>query len=74
MPRWATRSLIDGVAAGQNLASRFKKKSQGTWELRLAKPLGELSKGKLTVSVKNRQENVSRIERSFSVARPMPEQ
>jgi len=59
---------LDGVAAGQNLASKFKAKTQGIWELTLAKPLTELPKGKLTVSVKDRQGNVTRIERSFAVA------
>jgi hypothetical protein len=58
---------LDGVAAGQNLASKFKAKSPGVWEWTLAKPLTDLSKGKLTVSVKDRQGNVTRIERTFSV-------
>ena len=30
---------VDGVAAGQNLASRFRPISQGVWELKLAAPL-----------------------------------
>jgi hypothetical protein len=37
------------------------------WELKLGKPITDLAKGKLTVSVKDRQGNVSRIERTFSV-------
>ena len=61
--------LVDGVPAGQNLASRFKPASHGVWELALAKPVTGLPKGKLTVSVKDRQGNISRIERTFSVAR-----
>jgi hypothetical protein len=60
---------VDGVPAGQNLASRFKPKSEGVWELALPKPVIQLPKGKLTVSVKDRQGNVSRIERTFSVVR-----
>jgi hypothetical protein len=59
---------VDGVPAGTNLGSRFKQKTQGVWELRLTKPLGELRKGKLVVSVKDRQGNVARIERTLSVA------
>jgi hypothetical protein len=59
---------LDGVAAGQNLASKFKAKTPGVWELTLAKPLADLPKGKLTVSVKDRQGNLTRIERSFAVA------
>jgi RNA polymerase sigma factor (sigma-70 family) len=58
---------LDGVAAGQNLASKFKAKTQGVWELTLAKPLTDLPKGKLTVSVKDKQGNITRIERTLSV-------
>src|SRR5262249_20544496 len=57
---------VDGMAAGQNLASKFKAKTPGVWELTIAKPLTELPKGKLTVVVKDRQGNISRIERTFS--------
>jgi hypothetical protein len=59
---------IDGVPAGENVAARFKRKTQGVWEWKLDKPVTELPRGKLTVSVKDRQGNVSRIERTFSVA------
>ncbi|MBY0522851.1 MAG: hypothetical protein K2R98_05615 [Gemmataceae bacterium] len=59
---------VDGTAAGQNLASRFKPTSQGVWELKLPTPLGALPKGKLTVLIKDRQGNLSRVERTFSVA------
>lgn len=58
---------IDGMAAGANLAPRFKQKTQGIWELTLTKPVTTLAKGKLTVSVMDRQGNTSRVERSFSV-------
>lgn len=58
---------LDGVPAGQDLASRFRPKTQGVWELKLATPLTALAKGKLTVSVRDRQGNVGRIERTFSV-------
>jgi hypothetical protein len=43
--------------------------SDGVWELALATPLTNLPKGKLTVSVKDRQGNTSRIERTFSVGK-----
>jgi hypothetical protein len=59
---------LDGVTAGQNLAPKLKAKTSGVWELTLSKPLTELSKGTLTVSVKDRQGNITRIERTFSVA------
>ncbi len=35
----------------------------GVWELKLARAITELSAGKLTVAVKDRQGNVTRIER-----------
>jgi hypothetical protein len=58
---------VDGVAAGGNLAKRFKPVTQGVWELKLAKPITSLEHGKLEVSVKDRQGNVSRIERTFAI-------
>jgi hypothetical protein len=62
---------LDGNAAGENLASKFKEKSTGVWEWTLAKPVTDLPKGTLTVSVKDRQGNVTRIERTLSIA-PRP--
>src|SRR5262249_35481721 len=59
---------LDGVAAGDTLAKKFKPKSDGVWELRLAAPVRNLPKGKLTVSIKDRQGNITRMERTFSVA------
>ena len=38
-----------------DLAKKFKPKSDGVWELRLAAPLRNLPKGRLTVSIKDRQ-------------------
>jgi hypothetical protein len=58
---------VDGAAAGTNLALKFHEKTQGVWELKLTKPITELAKGRLTVSVKDRAGNLSRIERTFSV-------
>jgi hypothetical protein len=60
---------IDGVPAGGNLASKFKAKGEGVWELTLAQPITDLPKGKLTVSVKDRQGNITKIERTFSVVK-----
>src|SRR5262249_1647415 len=59
---------VDGVPAGDNLAPKFRPTSPGVWELKLAGPITELRRSKLTVSVKDRQGNVSRIERTFSVS------
>ena len=60
----------DGVPAGQDLAARFKKLPDGRWEWKLATPITELPRGRLTVSVKDRRGNVSRIDRTFSVTPP----
>jgi hypothetical protein len=59
---------IDGVAAGQNLAAKFAAKSPGVWEMKLVKPITKLAKGRIEVSVKDRQGNVTWVERSFSVS------
>jgi hypothetical protein len=58
---------IDGVRAGENLAPRFRETSPGVWELTLDKLIRDVPRGKLTVSVKDVQGNVSRIDRAFSV-------
>jgi hypothetical protein len=61
---------IDGIAAGQDLATKFRPQSPGVWELKLSRPLERLARGTIEVSVKDRQGNVTRIERTFAVARP----
>jgi hypothetical protein len=58
---------LDGAAAGVNLASRFRRKTDGVWELRLATPVAALSRGTLTVEVRDHQGNLSRVERTLSV-------
>ena len=60
---------VDGIPAGANLASKFRAKSQGVWELEFAKPIQSLKGGTITVSISDKQGNVSQIERSFSIAR-----
>jgi hypothetical protein len=62
---------IDGVAAGEELATKFKKLSDSRWEWQLGQPIADLQSGTLTVSVRDRQGNVTRIERKFSVDRSM---
>jgi hypothetical protein len=56
-----------GVKVGENLAAKFKPTTRGVWELKLPEALKDLPQGKLTVSVKDRQGNTTKIERSFSV-------
>ena len=60
---------VGGLDSGTDLASRFKATTPGVWELRLAKPITALAKGMLTVSIKDRQGNVSRVERTFWVGK-----
>jgi hypothetical protein len=59
---------VEGLAAGDNLAPRFARKTQGVWELKLREPIGKLPSGKLVVSVKDRRGNETRIEQSISIA------
>jgi hypothetical protein len=58
---------INGIAAGENLATKFKALPDNRWELRLDRPITDLPRGKLNVSIKDKQGNVTRIERSFSI-------
>jgi hypothetical protein len=59
---------VNGIAAGQNLASKFKQTLPGIWELAIAEPIS-ISRGVLKISVKDRQGNVTRIERTFSAGK-----
>ena len=56
---------VDDVPAGQNLARRFRPTTEGVWELRFKEPV-RVRNGSLMVSVKDRQGNETRIERTFS--------
>jgi hypothetical protein len=58
---------LDGIAAGRNLASKFTALPDHRWELKLAQPLAHLPRGKLVVAIRDRQGNISKIERTFSV-------
>jgi hypothetical protein len=58
---------LDGVKAGEDLASRFAEKGGGVWELALAKPPARLEKARLSVSARDKQGNIARVERLFSV-------
>ena len=58
---------INGLKAGTNLADQFRITSQSVWELTLDRPMANVPKGILTILVTDRQANVSRIERTFSV-------
>ena len=58
---------IDGIPAGENLASKLAQKSQGVWELKFKSPIAKLEQGTLEVSIRDRQGNLSRIGRRFAV-------
>jgi hypothetical protein len=58
---------IDGHRAGRELRSFLVPAGDGIWSLRLGKPLADLERGRLDVSVQDRQGNLTRIERTFSV-------
>ena len=59
---------VNGLAAGENLAPKFAALGGGVHELKLNKP-HILAKGKLTVSVEDRQGNVTQIERTFTAGK-----
>jgi hypothetical protein len=56
---------VNDVPAGQNLAPKFQPGEPGVWQLPFAAPL-RIPRGRLTVSVRDRQGNITRIERTFS--------
>ena len=58
---------VDGLPAGENLAGRFAPLDGSRWELVLRTPIAKLPAGTLTVSVRDRQGNESKIERTFSI-------
>jgi hypothetical protein len=58
---------VDGAPAGTNLAPRFQPRTDGVYELKLAKPISNLPRGVVTVLVKDRASNETRVERTFSV-------
>jgi hypothetical protein len=58
---------IDGIAPGENQAGRFKEKAQGVWEYRFDKPISDLERSELHVSIQDKRGNVSRVVRAFSV-------
>lgn len=60
---------INGAAAGENIASKFQEKTPGVWELALSPALTSLPRGVLTVSVKDKQGNETRVVRRISVGK-----
>jgi hypothetical protein len=58
---------IAGAVAGENLATRFEHVGEGVYQWKLDQPISKLPRRILTISVKDHQGNVTRIERSFWV-------
>ncbi len=58
---------INDVKAGKNAASLFRETTTGIWEYKFQNQITELNLGTLMISIKDRQGNVTRIERRFSV-------
>ena len=54
---------------GEDLSKRFRPVTQGVWEMKLGQAITDLPAGKLTVSVKDREGNVTRVERTFAVGK-----
>jgi hypothetical protein len=59
---------VSGIPAGTNLAPQLKSKSSGVWEWKLDEPVTNLERGVLRVSVRDRQGNTTRIDRTFRVS------
>jgi hypothetical protein len=58
---------IDGIPTGGNLAPRFGPLTDGLRELKLKQPLESLGPATLTIAIRDREGNTSRIVRTFSV-------
>ena len=56
---------IGEIPAGRNLADQFKALPDSRWELQLPRPINVPLHGKLVVSIKDRQGNLTRVERTF---------
>jgi hypothetical protein len=58
---------VNGQAPGIELASFFQETGDSIWTLPLTPAITTLTKGKLTVSVKDLRGNLTQIERTFSI-------
>ncbi|MEK6205185.1 MAG: hypothetical protein N2B02_06090, partial [Amylibacter sp.] len=58
---------IESKPAGENISFLFKTNTDQVWQLKLSEPIKQLKAGKITVSVKDHQGNISKIVRSFVV-------
>lgn len=58
---------IDGVPASTELAAKFQSIGQGISEYQFARSVTSLDRGKLTISIADRQGNITRVERTIRV-------
>ena len=58
---------LNGVNPGDNLATKFQRTGDGVYELKLSETLRNKSGERIVVSIKDKQGNTTRIERTFSV-------
>ncbi len=58
---------VNGIPAGNNLAAQFKNVGDGIWELQAARPWNLSGSHSISVSIEDRQGNVTRIDRTFVV-------
>lgn len=59
---------IRGNKTGENLAPLFKEVTQGVWELDVQHPYAGHPSAQITVSIKDKEGNLSKIVRDFKVA------
>jgi len=60
---------VAGIPPGKDLSARFVSDSPGVMKLTLDRPLPVMPRAKITIAVRDRQGNESRIVRTFSVAK-----
>lgn len=60
---------LEGSTSDKNLAAKFQPHGEGVWEWKLSQPVMRLDRGRLVVTVKDRQGNTTSIDRTFSVGR-----
>lgn len=58
---------IAGHGIDENLAPHFRRIDEGVYELKLKQPLTSSGKKSISVSIKDRQGNIVRIDRTFVI-------
>ena len=64
--------MIDGQPAGSELAGLFTHSGDHIWEYTLQAPITQLSAGELSVSITDKQGNISSQRRQLSIVPPLP--